>query len=266
MTSCFGLLLYDATYLDIFYLVMLLSHAIFILGYCLSQDRNFVIPTRTSLLSYPSLPRISAMDSIADKVTAYVSKYMAQYDASHDYHHIQRVLRIAKTIEARELTLNPTTRYRSEIVTLASLLHDVGDKKYLKPSQDGTIMVEEVLVSCGADAALAKEVQIIVNHVSYSSEVKDAASVQSCLSRYPELGVVQDADRLDAIGAVGIGRCFAYTAAVGGGTLEVAIAHFQEKLEKLESMMKTQSGKEMAVVRTQRIKEFRGWWIEEMTC
>jgi uncharacterized protein len=203
------------------------------------------------------------MEAIIDKVTAYVSNYMAHYDASHDYHHIQRVLRTAQTIEAREQTLNPTTRYRSHIIALASLLHDVGDKKYLKPGQDGTIMVEEVLVGCGADTALAKEVQIIVNHVSYSGEVKDAARVQRCLSQYPELGVVQDADRLDAIGAVGIGRCFAYTAAVGGGTLEVAIAHFQEKLEKLEGMMKTQSGREMAVVRTRRIKEFRGWWTEE---
>jgi len=198
-----------------------------------------------------------------DEVRKYVSDYMGQFDASHDYAHVQRVLGIAQTIEARERISNPHIKYRSDIITLASLLHDVGDRKYLKPGQDGPTMVEQVLLNLGAEAAIAKEVQIIVNHVSYSSEIKDLDKVQRCLSEYPELGIVQDADRLDAIGAVGVGRCFAYNSAAGY-SLGDAIIHFQEKLEKLEGMMKTKSGKEMAAIRTARLKQFRGWWEEEV--
>jgi HD superfamily phosphodiesterase len=89
---------------------------------------------------------------------------------------------------------------------------------------------------------------------------------------YVELAVVQDADRLDALGAVGIGRCFTFLGAQGKKYLgpgepwdmNNAIAHFQEKLVRLEGMMKTQTGREMARVRTQRLVEFRKWWEEEM--
>jgi uncharacterized protein len=202
------------------------------------------------------------MDSITAKVTAYVSAHMSKFDASHDSSHVGRVVRNAKVIEAREEIDNPHIRYRSHIIMLASLLHDVGDKKYLEPGQDGTTMAEEVLVSCGADAVLARDVQIIVNHVSYSGEVEDRAKVQACLIQYPELAIVQDADRLDAIGAVGIFRCAAYTA-ISGKTLDDAIKHFPEKLEQIESMMKTQSGQERAAVLTKRLKECRVWWEEE---
>ncbi|KAI9674014.1 MAG: hypothetical protein M1829_003857 [Trizodia sp. TS-e1964] len=204
------------------------------------------------------------MDQLIDKVESFVANYMNQFDASHDYQHIQRVCSLARTIEAHERSTNPRTPYRSILITLASLLHDVGDRKYLKPGQDGASMAEEILVSYGADAALAKDVQTIVNHVSYSSEVRHPARVQACVAEYPELAVVQDADRLDALGAVGIGRCFAYNAAAGCGSMDVAIAHFHEKLEKVEQMMKTQLGREIAATRTRRLKEFRGWWEEEV--
>lgn len=203
------------------------------------------------------------MEQIIEKAKAFVEEYMSQYDASHDFNHIKRVLTHAKTIEARESITHPDARYRSDLITLASLLHDVGDKKYLKPGQDGTKMVEKILVDFGADVKCAANVQKIVNHVSYSNEIRDPISVQQCLHQFPELAIVQDADRLDAIGAVGIGRCFPYTAAVGKNSLDVAIAHFQEKLEKLQSMMKTDSGKEIASSRNERLKEFRTWWIEE---
>jgi uncharacterized protein len=203
------------------------------------------------------------MENIIKEVTGYVENYMSQFDASHDYAHVQRVLGLAKRIEALERVANPNIEYRSDVITLAALLHDVGDRKYVKPGEDGTIMVQKVLLQYGADAALAKDVQTIVNHVSYSHEIKDLAKVQRCLAQYPELGIVQDADRLDAIGAVGVARCFAYNSAAGY-KLEDAIIHFQEKLENLEGMMKTGSGKEMAALRTARIKQFRGWWEEEV--
>ena len=187
---------------------------------------------------------------------------MDNFDPSHDYTHIQRVLELAKVIEARENSSGSTIHYNSDIITLASLLHDVGDRKYLSAGEDGETMVESLLLRLKADAALALEVQAIVNHVSYSKEVKDPAKVQAFLTKHPELAIVQDADRLDAIGGYGIARFFVYHAQKGD-TLDASMTFFPERLENLEGMMKTQSGRDMAGVRTRRVKEFRSWFEKE---
>ena len=91
---------------------------------------------------------------------------MNNFDPSHDYTHIRRVLQLAKVIEAREISSGSTIQYNSDVVTLASLLHDVGDHKYLPVGVDGETMVEHLLLRLNADASLAFEVQTIVNHVS----------------------------------------------------------------------------------------------------
>ena len=202
------------------------------------------------------------MDSLIDRVTSYVKEFMDNFDPSHDYKHIQRVLELAKIIEARENSSGSAIHYNSDIITLASLLHDVGDHKYLSVGEDGETMVERLLLRLKADAALALEVQAIVNHVSYSKEVKDPAKVQAFLTKHPELAIVQDADRLDAIGAFGIARFFVYHAQKGD-TLDAAMTSFPERLENLEKMMKTRTGREMAAVRTRRVKEFRSWFEKE---
>lgn len=202
------------------------------------------------------------MDSLIDQVTSYVEEFMNNFDPSHDFTHIQRVLKLAKTIEARETGSDSTVRYNSEVITLASLLHDVGDRKYLSAGEDGETMVEHLLLRLGADAALAAEVQAIVNHVSYTKEKKDPAKVAAFITKHPELAVVQDADRLESIGAHGIARFFVYHAQKGE-TFDVAMTSYVERLEGLEGLMKTRAGREMAAVRTQRVKEYRGWFEEE---
>ena len=200
------------------------------------------------------------MEELITKVLSYVEDYMSRFDASHDYEHILRVYSLARTISAREAHLLPPIHYNPNVIALASLLHDVGDKKYLMPGEDGTTMVESILLNFNTPMSLAKEIQEVVSHVSYSTEIEDPSKIQTFITEHPELAVVQDADRLDAIGAVGIGRCFAYTAAKGKGSLQEAIVHFQEKLERLELMMKTRTGRAMAVERTERLRVFRGWW------
>ncbi|KAF4458233.1 hypothetical protein FALBO_15034 [Fusarium albosuccineum] len=198
----------------------------------------------------------SVDDALVTKVTSYVEQYMSNYDASHDFNHIQRVLRLSLHIQS----LTPSTR--RPLVTLAALLHDVGDKKYLRPGEDPSRLVSTLLVSFGAPPALADTVQAICLGVSYSSEVKDPERTRALVETYPELAVVQDADRLDAIGAVGIARTFAFGGAKGR-TLENTMEHFDDKLLLLEGMMKTEEGRRLAKQRTERLRLLKQWWQDE---
>jgi uncharacterized protein len=111
----------------------------------------------------------------------------------------------------------------------------------------------------------ANTVQKIATHVSYSSEIKDPELVQTIIADIPELAIVQDADRLDSIGAIGIGRVFTYGGAKSRG-MDNSLAHFDEKLLKIEALMKTPSGKALARERTARLKTFREWWAQESIC
>jgi uncharacterized protein len=203
------------------------------------------------------------MDKLLPQVEAYVSSFMSNYDASHDYQHVQRVLGIARKIEAKEKRQNIHIEYDSELIILSALLHDIGDRKYLKPGEDGHSMARDALLRFGAEEAMANKVQTVINHVSYTSEVKDPTKTRQILEQFPELGIVQDADRLDAIGAVGIARCFAFGSAARNRSLQGSLEHFGEKLEKVEGMMKTATGSEMARVRTERLRTFQEWWADE---
>ncbi|KAI9836449.1 MAG: hypothetical protein M1819_001481 [Sarea resinae] len=207
----------------------------------------------------------STAQALIDKVRVAVQAYMSQFDASHDYAHIERVLALALRIQRDEQILRHGwgQPYSTTLITLSALLHDYGDYKYLQPHEgDGRDMAYTLLLSHGADPALAAQVQKIVSHVSYSHEIANSEEVQEVLRELPELAVVQDADRLDAIGAVGIGRVFAYGGAKGR-SLDESVAHFGIKLERLEGMMKTETGSRLAKERTRRLRVLREWWEEE---
>ncbi|QIX01842.1 hypothetical protein AMS68_007359 [Peltaster fructicola] len=194
----------------------------------------------------------------------YVEAYMSRYDMSHDFNHVLRVLTLAKHILAKELERFPRKKLHKQAVILAALLHDVGDKKYIQPGEDAEQLISKLLTKNGCPPRFVAKVSLIVEHVSYSSEIKRPQLVKAILGAHPELAIVQDADRLDAIGAVGIGRCFAYGAAKAPDRgLQGSIDHFVEKLENIEGMMKTETGKELARERTQRLKDFRSWWEQE---
>ena len=197
-------------------------------------------------------------------VYEYVREYMARYDMSHDFNHVLRVLALAKHVLAEEQKANPWMLYHQKAIVLAALLHDVGDKKYAQPDENAEQLVEMLLSKHGCPPKFVAKVALIVEHVSYSSEVKRPELVKAMVAAHPELAIVQDADRLDAIGAVGIGRVFAYGAAKAPNRgMAGSIEHFTEKLERLEGMMKTETGKRMAKERTRRLRQFRQWWEEE---
>jgi len=201
--------------------------------------------------------------ALIPQVSQFVEKYMGKYDGSHDFNHIRRVVGLAHLIynEMKEEIFD--VELDLHVITLAALLHDVGDKKYLEPGQDANTLVLATLLGFGAPEDLAIKVQRIVLGVSYSSEIKDLDQVKALILKYPELAVVQDADRLDAIGAVGIGRTFTFGGAKGARNMGETIEHFEDKLEKLEAMMKTEPGKRMARQRSERLTTFKGWWQEE---
>lgn len=208
------------------------------------------------------VPQVSVEENYKELFTSvneFVHAYMSQpgHDNSHDYQHILRVTSNANRILNAELKANPSTSYDQSALFLAALLHDVGDRKYAKPGEDVENQISALLRERGAPEELALKVQAIVQHVSYSHEVRNPEAVVSTLQKYPELAIVQDADRLDAIGAVGVARCFSYGAAkYPDKPMSRAIDHFDEKLYKLADMMKTKSGKEMAQSRKKVLEDF----------
>ncbi|ESZ98478.1 hypothetical protein SBOR_1140 [Sclerotinia borealis F-4128] len=209
-------------------------------------------------------PKMAQNAGLITQVTAFVEKYMSAYDGSHDFNHIRRVVGLAHRIykDLNEERMDEP-ELDLQVVTLAALLHDVGDKKYLLPGQDQNTLVLSTLLGFGAEEKLAVKVQRIVLGVSYSSEIQDLAAVEGLIEKYPELAVVQDADRLDAIGAIGIGRTFTFGGAKGARDMGETIQHFEDKLEKLGGMMKTAPGKRLAEERTKRLTTFKDWWQEE---
>ena len=188
---------------------------------------------------------------------------MNNFDGSHDFNHIKRVLGLSHTLYASILESSPTNKLDLNIITLAALLHDVGDRKYLEPGEDSNTLVHNLLISFGAEERLAARVQTICAAVSYTGEMKDPPRVLKLIEEYPELAVVQDADRLDAIGAVGIGRVFTYGGARTTRDMEASVEHFHVKLLGLEKMMKTTPGKALARERTEILSQFQEWWDGE---
>lgn len=199
---------------------------------------------------------------LIDKVKAYVEVYMNNFDASHDFQHILRVVGLAHLLASKMPSTSPALDRTT--ITLAALLHDVGDRKYLKSDQDQEGLILHLLLSLGASPTLAQKIQTICLAVSWTSELKNPSYVLSLITQYPELAVVQDADRLDAIGAIGIGRVFTYGGAKTTRGLEESIGMMDGKLMEIEGRMKTEPGREMARERTERLRVFRGWWGEEV--
>ncbi|XP_059063506.1 uncharacterized protein LOC131037737 isoform X2 [Cryptomeria japonica] len=195
--------------------------------------------------------RRKIMSKAVKAAEALVHSVMGQWDASHDAFHALRVRKLALSLAAEE-QLPPESM---EIVELTALLHDIDDHKYARNGVEGKV-VECFLESHGVDPCKRERIMAIINRMGFKEEL---AGVQND-DLPPEFGVVQDADRLDAIGAIGIARCFTfggsrnrilhdpevearinlskeeYTKKDGQQT---TLNHFHEKLLKLKDLMKT---------------------------
>ena len=201
-----------------------------------------------------------SMDALKD----YVRLAMSKNDPSHDNTHIERVISLSTYILKQE-QFNHEQKYDSSLIYVAALTHDVFDRKYNPDTTPDGKALFNILVEHGFSNHFADRVNDLVEYISFQTEISNPEDAKAALQRNPELAIVQDADRLDAIGGLGIARLFAFgSAKMPQRGLQGCVDHIQIKLAKLEGMMKTETGRRLARERTERLNVFRQWWDDEM--
>src|SRR5690606_37816327 len=184
---------------------------------------------------------------------AFVKKEFFGERTGHDYFHLKRVVENALKIGKAE---NADLRW----VELSAWLHDVGDYKLHDGVDRSEELVKEFLLTQNLSDELIHKVNEIISQVSFSK----ANPVTSL-----EAKVVQDADRLDALGAIGVARAFAYGGSKGRELWNpdqpesTTVQHFYDKLLKLKDLMNTQTAKVMAEKRHRFLEEFLDQFYEE---
>ncbi|WP_087137910.1 HD domain-containing protein [Elizabethkingia meningoseptica] len=203
------------------------------------------------------------MSDLISKTIEFVKKKLEGAEAGHDWFHIERVWKLSKKIAEKE-TCN------QEVVELGALLHDIADPKFHNGDENiGPDTAKAFLKAENVDEDTIQKVIFIIKNISFKN--RNEAPEEKPV----ELQIVQDADRLDAIGAIGIARVFNF----GGfknnpihipgqeprlnqskeeykksnGT---TINHFYEKLLLLEGLMNTETGKRMASIRHEYMEDF----------
>lgn len=210
------------------------------------------------------------MDKVAiiEKTKEHVQTILTQYDASHDWSHIERVWRMARYLAKKE-------QADLFIVELAALLHDIDDWKFNQNSEISK--AKNWLCHLQLPQNVISQVCHIVENVTFKGN-----RVQTDLPKSIEEAVVQDADRLDAIGAIGVARAFSY-----GGYKKrplydpiiqsaqhttfdeykkhegTTLNHFHEKLFLLKDKMNTNSAKKIAEERHVFMENFVSQFLHE---
>ena len=202
---------------------------------------------------------------------SFVKETLDGAEGGHDWFHIERVYKNAVLISGNE----KVDRF---IVQLGALLHDIADAKFYNGDESiGPKKAREFLKKQYVDEDIIIHIENIILFISYKSSLDTSKKFTS-----PELDVIQDADRLDAIGAIGIARCFNY-----GGfknrslydpeiepNLEMTkeqykksttptINHFYEKLLLLKDKMNTKTGQLLAKERHGYMEQFLQQFYEE---
>ena len=208
------------------------------------------------------------MEQLVQNATKFIKEIFQNDFSGHDFFHSMRVYRTAINIAEAE-------HADMEVVALAALLHDVDDRKLSPMTAEKKENAGRFMRSQNVPESEIRQVCQIIDEVSF----KGTDSVRPST---PEGKCVQDADRLDALGAIGIARTFAY----GGSHNRVihdpelpprtamnqaqyysskstSLNHFYEKLFLLEGMMNTETGKAIARKRTQYMQQFVDEFLNE---
>ena len=210
-------------------------------------------------------------EKIIEQTVAFVKEKLAGAETGHDWWHIERVWKNAKRIAAGE-------KVDVLIVELGALLHDIADPKFHNGDDEiGPRTARTFLEEVAVDEIVVTHVENIVRHISY----KNSLAGDQWMS--PELAVVQDADRLDALGAIGIARTFTYGGYKGRVLYDPSISprvdmsvaeyktsgsqttlnHFYEKLLKLKDLMNTETGKRLALKRHEYMEAYLTQFLSE---
>ena len=177
----------------------------------------------------------------------YIRELFRENADGHGFDHSLRVYRLAVRIAETEPAAD------RQIVVLAALLHDADDYKLFRTENNAN--ARHFMAQQGVDDAVADRVCEAVNSVSFSkNRGKRPETIEG--------EIVQDADRLDAIGAVGIARTFAFGGRHGRPP-EDSIRHFDEKLLLLKDLMNTEEARKMAEPRHAFMVEFLREWKTE---
>ena len=197
----------------------------------------------------------------------YVKQLFANDHSGHDFYHTLRVFRLAKTMAAQEGA-------DLFVVQMAALLHDVDDSKLMEAQSQNALTYLQTTDVSPADC---EHILYIINNQSFRNSIGTVQQLQSI-----EAQIVQDADRLDAIGAIGIARTFAYggnknremhnpeqppmqfeNAQAYINSEGTSINHFYEKLLTLQALMNTETGKKLAAQRHQYMLDYLQEFYDE---
>lgn len=207
---------------------------------------------------------------LVSRIATEIRHRFADEGSGHDWHHIERVWKLARRIAATEGA-------DREIVELAALVHDIADWKF--HDGDDSVGPREAAKLLRAEGAAEETIAAVVDIVATISY--KGAGVATAM-RSLEGRCVQDADRLDALGAIGIARCFAYGGHAGRLLYDPAVPpvlhasaeaykaargtslnHFYEKLLLLKARMNTPAGKALAEERHRFMENFVAQFLAE---
>ena len=213
--------------------------------------------------------------TLVERVAAHIKAKFSDEGSGHDWFHIDRVWRLARRLASEEGA-------DRQVVELGALVHDIADWKFHGGDDSaGPRAAQALLVGEGATQSVVDAVVDIVATLSFKG-----AGVRTEMTTL-EGRCVQDADRLDAIGAIGIARCFAYgghagrlmhdpdeapvlhqTAAAYQASKGASLNHFYEKLFLLKDRMNTAGGRRLAEERHAFMEDFvarfTGEWTGEL--
>ena len=207
---------------------------------------------------------------IINTTADFVQKTLENAEGGHDWWHIYRVWQTAKTIAQTPDTEGSVSDANLLVVELAALLHDIADAKFHNGDEEiGPKTARNFLETLGIDAEIVRHVENIIRHISFKG-----GNFEKTFHSL-ELAIVQDADRLDAIGAIGIARTFNYGGFKNRPLYDPSVKpdlqmskeayksnnaptinHFYEKLLLLKDRMNTEAGKRMAAQRHQFMEDF----------
>ncbi|PDZ71256.1 HD domain-containing protein [Bacillus pseudomycoides] len=202
------------------------------------------------------------------KTVAFVRNILETDASGHDWYHIERVHKLAISLSEKE----GGDRF---VIEMAALLHDVADEKLNESEEAGMKKVSDWLEGLNVTEEENEHILHIITNMSYKGGHGGKVSTL-------EGKIVQDADRLDALGAIGIARTFAYGGAKGRLLYDPNIPpreemtkeeyrknddpslnHFYEKLLKLKDLMNTDAAKREAEIRHRYMEEFIEQFMKE---